>query len=98
MTLELALWILGIAMAIIGFFLKSLHRKIDGAVSRDEFNAAMKSMRDDHERDRRELRDSMIKFESQMQNQNDLLIRVATKLELLTSMKPFNQTFPGNSK
>lgn len=95
MNLELAQWLLGLAMLVLGVFLKSLHRKIDNSVSREEFNAAMKSMREDHERDRRELRDSMIKFETQMQSQNDLLIRLTTKMEILTNMRPFDKTFPG---
>lgn len=93
--LGLAMSALGICMVIIGFFLRVLHRKIDTSVSQDEFNEAMKSMREDHERDRRELRESILMFQSKIESQNTLLVTVATKLELLTSMRPFNQTYPG---
>lgn len=94
---QVAIWVAGIvgtgAVSMLGFFLRGLYRKVENAVSKEEFNSAMQSMRDTHEKDRKELRESQIRIDEKLSQQSTLLVQVATKLELLTSMRPFDQTW-----
>jgi len=83
MDAETAKWILGIAIAVIGFFLKSLHTKVDNAVSKMELAAVINELKKDHEQDRKELRENQINIFQQLQIQQQLLTQVATKVEML---------------
>lgn len=83
MDAETAKWILGIAIAIIGFFLRSLHTKVDNAVSKMELATMIESLKKDHENDRKELRENQINIFQQLQLQQQLLTQVATKMEML---------------
>lgn len=98
---EVAFWIAGIVgtggVGMLGIFLKGLHHKIENSVSKEEFNAAMESMRKDHETERREIRENQIRIDEQLKQHHGLLVETATKLTLLTSMRPFDQTW-GNRK
>jgi hypothetical protein len=85
MDAETAKWILGAAIAIIGFFLKSLHTKVDNAVSKMELSLVISELKKDHEQDRKELRENQINIFQQLQIQQQLLTQVATKVEMLVS-------------
>lgn len=102
MSDEVAKWIVGlVAAGGIGglvMYLKSLVAKIDSSVSREEFLRVIQQLKLDHEQDRRELRENQISIFSKLEAQNQTLTMVATKLDFIASMRPFDQTYPGRSK
>lgn len=83
MDAETAKWVLGIAIAVIGFFLKSLHTKVDNAVSKMEMQSVIAELKKDHEQDRREFRDNQISMFQKLELQQQLLTQVATRVEML---------------
>jgi len=95
-------WIVGIlatgVITMVGVFLRGLHTKIENAVSRDEFMKIIEALKREHESDRKELRDNQISIFTKLEVNNQLLTQVATKVEMLTQMRPFDQTWTGMKK
>jgi len=92
-------WIVGIlatgVISMLGLFLRGLHTKIENSVSRDEFMKIISDLKKEHETDRKELRDNQISIFTKLEVNNQLLTQVATKVEMLTQMRPFDQTWSG---
>jgi len=92
-----AVWLVGLfAVGALALFFKSMHSKIENAASKAELKAAIEMLKKEHETDRKELRDNQISIFTKLELQNQLLTQVATKLEMLTQMKPFDQTWKGH--
>jgi len=89
MDLETAKWVIIAMLGIIGYFGKTLHTKVEKAVEREEFNTAMKALRDEHNTDRQELRDNQIKLFEKLDIQQQLLTQVATKIAVMLEMGKF---------
>lgn len=89
MDLETAKWVIMIMIGVVGFFLKSLHDKVQQSVAREEFNSAMETLRKEHNADRQELRDNQIKLFEKLDIQQQLLTQVATKIAVMVEMGKF---------
>ena len=74
-------------LTAVGFFLKNLHGKIERAVTREEFNQALASMRLEHQDDRRELRENQLKLFEKLDFQQQLLTQVATKVSIMAESR-----------
>lgn len=95
-------WIVGIAatgaIGLFGMFVKGVLTKVENSVSRTEFLAALEALRSEHQNDRKELRDNQVSIFNKLEVQNHILTKVETKMDMLTSMRPFDKTYPGGSK
>lgn len=87
--IEAAKYIVTGLLMVLAVFLRTLHRKVEDSVSRPEFNEALKTMRSEHEADRRELRENQIKLFERLDLQQQLLTQVATKLAVIVEMGGF---------
>lgn len=102
MSDEVAKWIVGLVAAggigALTMFIKSLVDRINNSVSRTEFYRVIQEIKDSQESMRKELRENQISLFNKIDIQQSTLSGVVAKLDLLTSMRPFDQTFPGRQK
>lgn len=99
---EVIKWIVGLVAAggigALTMFFRNLVAKIDNSVSREEFLRVIQQLKQEHIEDRKELRENQISIFSKLEAQNQTLTMVATKLDFIASMRPFDQTYPGRGK
>lgn len=62
---------------------ESLREKVDSAVSKIDFDTTIRNLKVEHEADRRELRESIIKMFEKQEIQQQLLTTVATQIAML---------------
>lgn len=86
MDLETAKWLILTLLGVVGFFLQGLHKKVEKSVAREEFNAAMDTLRKEHNADRQELRENQIKLFEKLDLQQQLLTQVATKISVMAEL------------
>jgi type I site-specific restriction endonuclease len=87
--IETAKWLIMCLLGAIGFFLRSLHSKVESSVARDEFNKALDAIRQEHSSDRSELRENQIKLFEKLDIQQQLLTQVATKIAVMAELGKF---------
>lgn len=92
-----AAWLVGLfVLGALSLFFKGMHSKIENSASKAELKAAIEALKMDHEADRKELRENQIAIFNKLEVSNLMLAQVVAKVELLTQMKPFDQTYPGH--
>jgi hypothetical protein len=89
-------WVVGLGVVTaLGLFFRGLIVKIDNAISRREFNDAMKSMREEHQADRREWKDAMIRSDAKLDTLTAMTHRSCSKIDLIAQKMGFEKTWPG---